>query len=347
MKTLKFGPYKQERQESYDIRKFCFIDHTFNGEEKKVYSNVNFSIFTDDVCNADCDFCVAQLRYENRQKMYSERAHNKLSDEAYFDKLEAAMEHIRPLNPTISLTGGEPTICSRLPRILELIEKYGFRKRTFTTNGSGLLKSLPGTDKPVIQLLIDAGFKHLNISKTHFNDDHNQSIMRFGGLAESCTNDMLREIVKVAQANDLRPRMSCVLLKSGIGTLDSMIEYMNFYQALGVDNIIFRELMDFNRSTMINESKVAFCDANKVPLKGIWAQIDQDPRFTPIRSLRGYYYYVEVYKYQSVDMVTEGANLVKLYDEKSKNPGIVYEMIFHPSGTLNGSWVETEDILLP
>ena len=45
-------------------------------------------------------------------------------------------------------------------------------------------------------------------------------------------------------------------------------------------------------------------------------------------------------------MVSESANLVKLYEEKSKSPETVFEMVFHPNGNLNGGWVDNEDILL-
>jgi hypothetical protein len=44
-------------------------------------------------------------------------------------------------------------------------------------------------------------------------------------------------------------------------------------------------------------------------------------------------------------MCSEGANLVKQYDEKEKHKDIVYEMVLHPNGNLNGSWVDNEDIL--
>lgn len=345
MKTVKFGPYTQERQESYDITKFHFLDHDFGTGSRRVYSNINFSIFTDEYCNADCRFCVAQLRYENRKQQFCKKV---ADDETYFRKLEAAMQNIRPLNPTVSITGGEPTRSHRLWRILKLIDKYGFRKRTFTTNGSALLWAVPAAGgKTVLQLLIDHDFKHLNISKAHYDDGLNQQIMRYKNPAEAFTNTELKKVVKIAQENDLRPRMSCILLKKGVGSLEAMIRYMNFYQKIGVDNIIFRELMDFDHKKMINEEKMAFCDYNRVKLMDLWKRVDKDSRFTPVRSLRGYYYYVEVYKYQGIDMVTESANLVKLYDEKAKDPNNVYEVIFHPSSTLNGSWVESEDILIP
>ena len=140
--------------------------------------------------------------------------------------------------------------------------------------------------------------------------------------------------------------MSCVLLKEGIHDLDGIIKYLNFYENLGMDNVIFRELMDFDHKNMSNLEKMTYCDANKVRLNDIWKEIDKDERFSPIRQLLGYYYYVEVYKYRSIDMVSESANLVKLYEQKEVAKDVVFEMVFHPNGNLNGSWVDNEDILL-
>lgn len=44
--------------------------------------------------------------------------------------------------------------------------------------------------------------------------------------------------------------------------------------------------------------------------------------------------------------LSESANLVKLYEQKQIANDVVFEMIFHPNGNLNGSWVDNEDILL-
>lgn len=148
------------------------------------------------------------------------------------------------------------------------------------------------------------------------------------------------------ECNYIRIETSKTRWESGISNLDEMIRYMEFYQRMGLDNVIFRELMDYDKESMSNPEKMQYCIDNKVYLNDIWKAIDNDSRFTPIRNLLGYYYYVEIYKYQNIDMCSEGANLVKLYDEKEKHADVVYEMVFHPNGNLNGSWVDNEDILL-
>lgn len=343
MVTMKFAPLREARQETHNVEEYTLVPFEFQTGTRNVYSNTNLSIMVGDYCNANCKFCVAQLRYENRAMQY--RKPHIESDEEYFSRLEEMLEFLRPLNPSISITGGEPSKSRRLPQILRIINKYGYRKRTLTTNGSGLFDEVEG--KSMLQHIIDNGFQHLNISKAHFDDDINKTIMQYDPNSGYCSNEMLARIAAYSRANNLRPRMSCVLLKGGISTLEEMVQYMEYYQSLGMDNVIFRELMDYDDTTMQNATKVAFNKENKVHLEDIWKRLDGDTRFTPIRNLMGYYYYVEVYKYQGVDMCSEGANLAKLYKEKTRNPEVVYEMVFHPNGNLNGSWVDKEDILCP
>lgn len=340
MNTLKFQPIREKRQECFNLEDYKFNDFSFDGKVKQVYSNVNLSIFTDDYCNANCKFCVAQLRYENKGLMYKKG--RIVSDEEYFKRLEYVLEYLRPLNPSVSITGGEPTKSHRLIPILELIEKYGYRKRTLTTNGSGLFDVV--NNKTILQHITDNHFQHLNISKAHFDEMINKNIMQYEN--GYCSNEDIAKIATFARANNLRPRMSCLLLQDGISTIEDMINYLNFYQSLGIDNVIFRETMDYDESKMLNVPKMEYLKANKVKLNDIWRQIDNDKRFTPIRQLLGYYYYVEVYKYQNIDMVSESANLVKLYQQKDAAKDTVFEMVFHPNGNLNGGWEDKEDILL-
>lgn len=131
-----------------------------------------------------------------------------------------------------------------------------------------------------------------------------------------------------------------------INDMDGIIRYLDYYNSLCIDNVIFRETMDYDERAMRNHDKMAYLKENKVYLNDIWKCIDKDNRFTPVKQLLGYYYYVEVYKYQNIDMVSESANLVKLYEQKQIANDVVFEMIFHPNGNLNGSWVDDEDILL-
>jgi len=139
------------RQKDFNIKTKPLVDFSFNGLNKKIYHNVNLSIFVDDYCNADCKFCVAQLRYENVSKIYEKPRIE--DDEEYYKRLDEVLTILEPLNVSVSITGGEPTASKRFKRIVELVNKHNIRKRTITTNGSLLLETIAG--KRVIDILIE------------------------------------------------------------------------------------------------------------------------------------------------------------------------------------------------
>lgn len=336
-----FEKTRYTRQEDFNINEKALIDFDFDGVKKKVYGNVNLSIFVDDYCNADCKFCVAQLRYENMAMAYQKPKIE--DDEEYYRRLDEILTYIAPLNVSVSITGGEPTLSPRFQKILEIIDKHNIRKRTITTNGSALLKKIDG-NKTNLDLLIDYKFDHLNISKAHFDETINQNIMRYH--KGYCSNKDLVQIIPYALKHGLRPRLSCLLLKDGIHDVDGMVKYIEYYEKLGIDNIIFRELMDYDENTMCNREKMDYNLRNKVKLNDVWKNIDKDSRFIPYKNLLGYYYYVEMYDYHNVRICSESADLRVQTKEKEENSNVVYEMVFHPNGNLNGSWVDNEDILL-
>lgn len=336
-----FKEIRYTRQANFDIQKKDLIDFQFD-MPKRVYGNCNLSIFVDDYCNADCMFCVAQLRYENRSMIYKKP---KIEDDAeYFRRLEEVLARVAPLNVSVSLTGGEPTLSPRFAGVVRLLDKYNIRKKTITTNGSALLREVEG--KRVIDHLIDAKFDHLNISKAHYDEARNLVLMPYPCGERGCTNEDLAQIIPYALSKNLRPRLSCLLLKDGIHDLHGMVEYIEFYRKLGIDNIIFRELMDYDVNTMINLDKVEYCQRNKVRLNDVWQDVDKDSRFVPEKNILGYYYYVEIYQYKGVAVCSESADLRVQKEEKDAHGDVVYEMVFHPNGNLNGSWVDSEDILL-
>lgn len=340
---------RKKRQEIYCADDHPFRKFIFQQGVKNVYENFNLSIFIDDYCNADCSFCVAQLRYENKGQIYIKD--KIINNEEYFKRLEDILIKIRPLNPSVSITGGEPTKSKRLVPILQLLEKYDFRKRTITTNGSGLFDTYDGT--LVIEHLINYHISHINISRAHYNEEINQKIMKYKDFEHEYTSNevicrasnYLKNAAQEKKSDVPHIRMSCLLLKSGISNTDDIKQYLDFYKQIGIDNFIFRELMDYDVNTMVNKEKMNFCLDNKIYLNDVWRDIDKEKDFEFELNILGYYYYVEIYQYKGVTVASESANLMQLENEKQKYMNNVYEMVFHPNGNLNGSWVDNEDIL--
>lgn len=330
------------RQSVYHISDYESIPFRFAAGEKEVYKNFNLSIFVDDVCNANCKFCVAQLRYENRKLLY--RKEHISDDEEYFKRLYRVLSLVRELDPSISITGGEPSISKRLPRILSLIDEFGFRKRTITSNGSGLFLCHHG--ESVAELLAKHRFDHLNISRCAVGEELNKRIMDYdrGGLYFS--NRDLRNLLDLLKGASPKIRLSCLLLKEAVGSLSGLKEYADYYLDLGIDNFIFRQLMQYDHLA-VNLEKIRYCEQNTVELNTIWEEMESDPELLPYLNLLGYYYYVEIYKYKNATIASEAADLRRQYEEKAKHPDIVYEMVFHTNGNLCGSWIPEEDVLDP
>ena len=297
----------------YNINDYELVPFVFRSGIYHVYKNFNFSIFVDDYCNADCKFCVAQLRYAHKNAMYN-KPHIKDMDK-YLYRLDDILRLIRPLNPSVSITGGEPTLSPILPNILKLVDKYGFRKRTITTNGSGLLKKVNGDY--VLNHLINNHWDHLNISRVSSNDIINKQIMRYTCEDSYCNMSMLKDILAVTNNSNLHHRISCLLLKECVCSVHKMKEYIDDCANIGANNFIFRELMDYNH-TAINTEKMVYCDVNKVKLYDIWDQFSKYPEFVPYLNLLGYYYYVEIYKYLDMTIASESADL-KIQDREKSN----------------------------
>lgn len=337
----------------------------------RVYRNVNLSVYSGQICNARCPFCVEELRPASRGRTLDAQRATEPDDACYFTRLEAALTLTRPLDPSLSITGGEPSLDPRLPGILARVSRFGLRKRTLTTNASGLL--LPRADGgpgDVLDVVLGAGLAHLNISRAHWNADVNQRVMR---IRPPQTEANLRTIVSRARDAGARPRLSCVLLAGAVHDLESCRRYLDWAAGLGVDNVVFRQLMRYDPVTHRPNAVTLYTDAAFVPLGPLLEALrpttaggggggrgrradgdgggsrraDGDPAFAFTRHVLGYYYSVEVFRYAGpagpMDVCFEGADLALIERrrvEAADASGIapINELVFHPDGALCSTW---------
>ncbi|WP_437327113.1 radical SAM protein [Sorangium sp. So ce381] len=312
------------------------------GRPVEVYRNANFSIYSRQPCNAKCHFCVEELRPASRGRSLSVQKTVEDDDGRYFDAMVASLEALRPLDPTISVTGGEPSHDPRLPRILALGQAHRGRKRTLTTNGSGLLQQREG--KRVIDWIVDTGIQHLNISRAHPDHDRNARLMV---MKDGLRADELRTVVAAATAGGTRVRLSCVLLDGQIDAVEPIVHYLRFARSLGVDNVIFRQLMKTDPTAVVENHVVKYSDRTRVRLEPLLDALSADARFSFERQIVGYYYYVEVFRFEDMDVVFEEADLAQLEETKRSGPGIVHELIFHPNARLASTWQPWDGVLGP
>ena len=124
-----------------------------------------------------------------------------------------------------------------------------------------------------------------------------------------------------------------------------MKKYLSFVYATGCRNVVFRELMSFNEQKCKNKEKMAYAAENRILMNDIWAEMEKDREFIPFSNIRGHYYYIEIYKFRDMTVVSERANLKFLEKYRQENLHYIYETVFHPNGNLCAGWNEREDIL--
>ena len=347
------APWRLEPYAAFDVERTATGSGTrplVVGERTyQVYRNVNLSVYSGQRCNAKCGFCVEELRPASRGTSLDLQKQVEPDDTRYFDRLDDVLTRLKPLDPTLSITGGEPSLDPRLPGILRRITAHGLRKRTLTTNGSGLLRRLPASEGggDVLDALAAASLAHLNVSRAHPDAGVNQRLMR---ITPPQTEPDLRLIFERAVAAHIRPRLSCVLVQGVVSDLAACEAYLSWAAGLGVDNVVFRQLMQYDPRTSAANSVTRFTDAAFVPLRPILEAIHPSapdaaghPAFEFVRHVVGYYYAVEVYRYAGprgpMDVCFEGADLAGL-EARRLEPGgdVIHELIFHADTALCTTW---------
>lgn len=314
----------------------------FWGTRRPVYANANLSLYSGQTCNARCAFCVEELRPASRGGALTGQKTVEADDARYFAALEAVLEAVRPLAPTVAVTGGEASLDWRLPRILRTLAHKRARQRTLTTNGSGLLENREG--RRVLDWVVDTRLKYLNISRASVDQARNA---RFMGFAEAPKPSELAKVIAFARAGGVRPRLSCVLLEGEVDSLGGVVDYLDFARSVGADNVIFRQLMRTDPRAHAENAVVRFSDAHRARLEAILDAVSADPSFEFVRQVVGYYYYVEVWHRDGIDVVFEEADLARLEETKRLMPGVVHELVFHPDGRLASTWQPWDGVLGP
>lgn len=343
--TAAFVPaWREQRCLAYDLpsnstaRRTLPVD--FWGATRPVYANANLSIYSGAKCNARCGFCVEELRPASRGFALAQQRRVEPDDERYFASLQAVLQALRPLNPSISVTGGEPSLDPRLPGILQRVR--GARRLTMTTNGTGLVR--PDTGPVLLDQLLTAGLRHLNISRASPDESHNRRLMQ---LDDGPNPGQLQYIAQACQRAGARLRLSCALLRGEIDDLAGVLDYLAFARSLGIDNVIFRQLMATDARTHRPGPVLRFSEEHRAPLAPIWQAVSDHPGFTFVRQVVGYYYYVEVWRWRDVDVVFEEADLARLEDTKQLWPQVIHELVLHPNGRLCSTWQPWDGVLGP
>lgn len=133
MNTIKFEPSWMPKTETHDVEKYSINQMEIGGKMRDIYSNVEHTIRITSVCHIDCKSCMN--KFEDNFLCSKEI----MDDDEYLERLDYILRLLKPINPSVMITGGEPTKARRLPEVIKLVHKYGYVLRSFSTNGTGLL----------------------------------------------------------------------------------------------------------------------------------------------------------------------------------------------------------------
>lgn len=276
MNTLKFRNIVIPVAEQHNLELINTKEINIFSKNLKISEPCNLNIFITSLCNNNCSFCI--------NKDYSG---TDIDDNKYYKALEKALDELTDKDVEITITGGEPTLkIDRFIKTMQMCRDRKLKCRTVSTTGIGLIELYK--NREVCQHIIENKFTHnINISIMHYDENKNNKIFK----GKVLTNKEIEKLAYFFGLNNADMRLSCNIINNYIDSFDKILEYVEFYDKLGVKDIIFREI--------IGENNIKMADIMKQ---------SHDIEF--IENLEGETYKVKVYKYKN--------KLVKQYITKDK-----------------------------
>jgi hypothetical protein len=291
-------------------------------------------------CNAHCRFCSEELQRRDGHQLTAKRLI--LDYDRYFAGLTTALHALGGLPMGLSLSGleatAEPTwLHSLLQTLAETAGVTPFDEKVLYTNGSGLHRHAWMADA-----LADSRFDRIELSRCHYDDAVNQSIMYFNRNEPVWQNAPYEALVR--RLHDQWPvqvKNSCILTQPGVHDLVEMERYLDWVMDLGVTSVVFRELSRLD-ATYLPNATARWVEANRIAIEPILQALS--PSMSGTRagwryagSTVGYYYYNEHFRYRdAVEVVVETSSYPAL--RTANATGIVQKLVYHSNGHLCGDW---------
>lgn len=294
-------------------------------------------------CNAHCSFCSEELARVDATRL---SAHTPITDYArYFTALDRAWSELRGFEMGLSLSGLEATSEPEwLLRLLSLLETHGalFAERVLYTNGSGL-----ATDERLAPALARARFDRAELSRAHFDEKRNHLIMRFANGQPIRQAEVFKDTVRRVQREGVPVKLVCILNTQGVATLDDVERYLDEAEALGVEQVVFRELSVLGDLYRENR-ETRWIAAHRAPVRALMDAILDDRGHTRAGwtlegVTSGYYYYNERYRRGRLQVTLEGSSYVAHRD--AVESGVLQKLVFHSTRELCGDWVPNAQVI--
>jgi len=305
------------------------VDQSIPIEKVVESGRLSFTPYISNSCSASCRFCSEKLICGGVV------AAGLSVCSGYRDKLVNALVHQRSRNVFLSISGMEPTESieqlSLVNEAVQIAEQQGctFCERVMYSNLSGFTKHWDRLSKMVKELKLT----RIECSRHHFDESTNQYIARFKEGETIRSNEVFINTVKKLLAI-VPMTMVCVMQKTGIGSPESVVSYLEFAHSMGVKNVVFRGLSVFTEPAD-GVAIASYISENRVNTLDIIQALPSD-LFKLASIKEGYYYFSFCYEYRDMSVLFEMSD----YDQmkRSHYSDQQYKLIFYPNGDLCKDW---------
>lgn len=325
------------------------LDLEVGGQRRRFVLPLTFTPFASArPCSARCVFCSETL-VPKEGGLLSASLRPRAN---YFTALAAALAALGPLPLGLSLSGLEATDdAAWLEGVLDVLGRHEteigpFVEKVLYSNGAGL--AAPDTGEGLIARLAAFGLDRLELSRHHQDATANDAIMRFRAGVLVRTQASFEALLARLRPQ-LHVRLVCVIQRGGVADLDGVRRYLDWACALGVTDVVFRELSRLGDQYRENVPFLHIREA-RVPIEKILADLwppaaALTPPFVLTGGKQGYYYWNLAMRYRdALDVTFETSDYITM--KERHHSGTIYKLVFHANGALCGDWDPTRDVIL-
>lgn len=294
-------------------------------------------------CSARCLFCS-----ENLRRFGAETSASSLRiGEHYFRQLQDALDQLRGLPMAYSLSGLEMTddpewMIALLDELARHATHSPIHERVLYSNAAGLTERK--NQHSLIQKIIDFDMSWIEISRHHFDEHKNQTIMRFRDEIDVRHQAVFERTVRQLSAS-VPIKLVCIVQRGGIDSAEAIAAYIRWAMTLGVTTVIFRQLSTLDASYKSNAT-ARYITRNQVSIQDLLRSYVQQKPSLPIawqRSTDGYYFWNIAGRIKNTEVIFESADYGEMH--RFHNSGRIYKLVMHANGNLCAGWDPEQHVL--
>lgn len=295
-------------------------------------------IMLDNNCNAQCKACIGKHIFKSdlcKDTCTAYSTCNKLrccdhiaDDDTFYNNLRFILSTITSDTVHIILTGGEPTLSSRLLPMIELLKEYSYTNKIISieTNGAKLGDSA-----------IEAAIKENNIQiyLSRYSGNEQANLEEFNFKEFPVTNEMVKDFAN-RYGNLLYT--NTIILKKNICDIKSLLKCITDFEELGVKQHGFVEFLADPSLSEQNKELIKYYNDQKVNVSNLIKELPYTRGVQEISSYQNDYAGSGTYLYGTIPFTISFAKLEKQYRRKVMEP--IRKFLIVPSGEISIDRIE-------